>query len=273
MANLITDAAYQAASTDQGRSYPLTDALQVYGGSLLALASTGYLVKWADTAGLKFIGPSYVRALGDTSATGVGGLGVEASVDVRGGIYRRVTVTGASAITDHHNAKVYCSTDNIDDATLTPTVNVGAIGEVVRWHSGTTCDIKLYTPEQYAANNKDDVWTFQLDLASIADGDVITGFTPGFAGRIVDMDFIVNVPVTTGGDGTTLNAEIGTTNLTGGTITLTSANCTPQGAIIAASAITAGNHFDSSDTISVEASSTTAFAEGSGTLVIRYVAD
>jgi hypothetical protein len=110
--------------------------------------------------------------------------------------------------------------------------------------------------------------SFQVDLASVSDADVVTTLTPGFAGEIVDMDFVVNVPVTTGSRATTLNAEIGTTDLTGGAIALTSANCTPMGAVIAATAITAANTFTATDTISIEASSTTAFAEGSGTLIV-----
>lgn len=111
---------------------------------------------------------------------------------------------------------------------------------------------------------------FQIDLANItADGDVVTTYTPGFAGRIIDIDFVVNTPVTTADKLTTINAEIGTTDLTGGTLALTSANCTPLGAVVSAAAITAGAAFGASDTISLEASSTTAFAEGSGTILLK----
>lgn len=112
------------------------------------------------------------------------------------------------------------------------------------------------------------ILTIPIALANIADGDVLTTFTPGFAGNIQKISFAVGVPVTTAGDGTTLNIEIGTTNLTGGVVTLTSANCTPLGAVIDGTAITAANSFGDSDTISIEASSTTAFAEGDGYLLI-----
>jgi hypothetical protein len=110
---------------------------------------------------------------------------------------------------------------------------------------------------------------FQVDLASIADGDVVTTFTPGFHGRIKDIDFVTNVPASTASKASTLNLEIGTTNVTGGTVALTTAACNAIGKIVAGAAITAGAAFTNTDTISVEASSTTAFAEGSGTLVIR----
>lgn len=114
------------------------------------------------------------------------------------------------------------------------------------------------------------IWTHHINLADVADGDVLTTFTPGFHGQIDSLDFIVGTPVTTGAKASTLNAEIGTTNLTGGTVGLTSANCTPLGAEVAGAAVTGANTFTSTDTISIEASSTTAFVEGDGTLVITY---
>lgn len=110
--------------------------------------------------------------------------------------------------------------------------------------------------------------SFQIDLASVSAADLVTGLTPGFAGEIVDVDFVVNVPVTTASRAATLNLEIGAVDVTGGAVALTSANCTPMGATIAGTAITAANTFAATDTISVEASSVTAFAEGSGTLIV-----
>lgn len=106
-------------------------------------------------------------------------------------------------------------------------------------------------------------------LANVADGDVLTTFTPGFAGKIVGFDFAVTDKVTTAAKTSTLNLEIGTTNLTGGALALTSANCGTLGAVVSASAITGGNTFTSSDTISIEASSTTAFAEGQGVAIVK----
>jgi hypothetical protein len=107
-----------------------------------------------------------------------------------------------------------------------------------------------------------------IALAGVSAADVVTDFTPGFAGRIKKLSFTVTTPVTTGAKAATLNAEVGSTNLTGGVIPLTSANCTPLGAVINASAITAGAAFTATDAISIEASSVTAFAEGAGVLTI-----
>ena len=113
-------------------------------------------------------------------------------------------------------------------------------------------------------------WSFFFDMADIADGDLVSIFVPAFAGTITKIWWIQGDPVTTASKGSTINVEIGTTNLTGGVLTLTSAACTPLGKMIAATAVTANNVFNNTDTISVEASSTTTFIEGEGTLVIQY---
>ncbi len=111
---------------------------------------------------------------------------------------------------------------------------------------------------------------FRVDLASITGAqDVVTDFQPGFEGEIVDAFFVVDKPVTTAAKLASLNVEIGSTNLTGGVVALTSAAATPMGKVVSGSAITGANSFNRDDKISVEASSVTAFAEGSGTLWLR----
>ena len=110
--------------------------------------------------------------------------------------------------------------------------------------------------------------TIPIQLASIVDGDVVTNIPLTGSGRITSIDAFVSTVATTGSKASTLNLEINSTNLTGGAVALTSANCTPLGAKIAGSAVTAANTFVTGDTLSVEASSTTAFAEGAIFLVI-----
>ncbi len=112
------------------------------------------------------------------------------------------------------------------------------------------------------------ILSLPIVLSKVTDADVLTEITPGFAGSIEKVWFAVTDPATTAAKLTTLNLEIGSTNLTGGAIALTSANCTPLGNVIAGSTITAANVFTDSDTISVEATSTTAFVEGQGVLHI-----
>lgn len=107
------------------------------------------------------------------------------------------------------------------------------------------------------------VITLHVDLAAIVGaGDIATNWVPGFAGEIVSIAALVTEAATTAAKAVTLNVEINATNVTGGVLTLTSANVTPLGAVIAATAITAANVFDANDTISFEAPAVTAFVEG-----------
>lgn len=107
-----------------------------------------------------------------------------------------------------------------------------------------------------------------VDLASLANGDVVTAYTPGFAARIAKLSAVVTVPATTSAKAATLTMKIGSTAVTGGSLALTSANCTPLGNVVNASAVTAARDFVATDTISVVAASVTAFVEGSVVLLI-----
>ena len=124
-----------------------------------------------------------------------------------------------------------------------------------------------------AANAACSIISIPVTLANITDGDLVTTFTPGFAGTILRTQFIVTTAVTTGDKAADLNLEIGTTNVTGGVVALTSATATPVGKTIAGTAVTAGAAFTASDTISVEAANTVAFAEGAGVLLITVASD
>lgn len=112
---------------------------------------------------------------------------------------------------------------------------------------------------------------FFVNLADIAAaGDVLTNYAPGYAFKLEKFDFRVSKPVTTAAKLASLNLEIGSpgTDVTGGIIALTSANCTPMGAAVAGTAITAANVGLKTDVFSIEASAVTAFAEGSGYMII-----
>lgn len=110
--------------------------------------------------------------------------------------------------------------------------------------------------------------SFPVNLASVANGNIVTSFVPGFAGTIEKLQFVTSVPVTTAAKATTLNAEIAGVDVTGGVVALTSANCTPIGATVQGSAVTAAKSFGATDAIDIEASSTTAFVEGAGVLIL-----
>jgi hypothetical protein len=114
------------------------------------------------------------------------------------------------------------------------------------------------------------IW-IPLVLASMTTGaaDLMTGFIPGHAGKILKLEFVTTTLGTGSGASQVLNLEIGSTNLTGGVLTLLLADTTPLGKITAATAITAGNEFTATDAISLEvAASGTVFTAGSGALII-----
>lgn len=239
-----------------------------YKGSGVALRpSTGYAVLWDGTAGDLWLGPAVSQIVADASM----GYRKMVEVDESGVVLERVAVTGASAVTDIGKL-VYAADDDLEAMTLTAGVSVGAVGRVIRWYSSTTCDVRLFTPEEYRAREgRVGFVTLSYLAATFANGDMATTWTPGFAGRIVDADAVCTAAVTTGAKAATLNLEIGTTNLTGGVITLSGTYA--LGAVVAATAITAANHFSATDTISLEASSVTTFIEGSFDIVIRYIPD
>jgi hypothetical protein len=161
-------------------------------------------------------------------------------------------------------AKESGSADEIHTMILGPrgvgTFPNGSSGDVLchdgsSWKAGTLAGAKCVIP-------------FSIALNKVANGDLVTAFVPGFAGVISKICAVINDPATTADKAATINAEIGTTNMTGGVISLTSANCTPLGSTIEGSTITGNNSFGASDSISIEASSVTAFVEGSITIYL-----
>lgn len=117
--------------------------------------------------------------------------------------------------------------------------------------------------------NNYSILSIPIDLASISStGDVLTEFVPGFAGRIVKVSFAVTKPTTDTSANVALNLEIGTTNVSGGVITLTHTNCATLGTVINGTPITGNNIFGNTDPISVEATVTASFSDGQGVLLI-----
>lgn len=245
-------------ATDTPRSYELGDINElpviatdiIYEGAAVGDNGSGYARPL--TSGDPFRGFAEQRA--DNSSGAAGDINVRVK---RKGLVQ-LTVTSV-AITDV-GRPVYATDDN-----TFALAGIGTrIGYVERYVDTNTAVVA------FDADDVEETYVLSIPvtLANVADGDVLTTFTPGHFGRIKSLDFAVTTPVTTASKATTLNAEIGTTNLTGGAIALTSANCTPLGAVINDTAITAAAAFDADDTISIEASSTTAFVEGAGVLLI-----
>jgi hypothetical protein len=122
------------------------NGVTLYAGALVVSRADGYANISADAAGDKFEGIVLRKVTGDTSATP----NPEAEIDASGPTLEAVSVTGAAAQSDV-NSLVYLTSD--DTLTLSATTNLKAVGRVTRWYSGTTCDVKLFTPEEHAALN------------------------------------------------------------------------------------------------------------------------
>lgn len=108
---------------------------------------------------------------------------------------------------------------------------------------------------------------FYIDAATIANGDLLTNYVPGYKFKILKFDARCAKPVTTGAKASNINLEIGTTDLTGGVIAL--AGTYILGAAQAGSVVSGANEGNQTDSISIEASATTAFTEGAFWLILE----
>ncbi len=152
------------------RSYVIDDGVTLFAHSLVGVDASGFLDKWANTAAHEFQGllidgdrhAGTLQSDGTYSITGdstpaAGRTAPEGHVDVSGLTLLSVPVN--SAVQGSVNALVYCATDNPADFVLTATANVRAVGWVSRFVSAGVCDVTLFTPEEFLAQN---------DLAAIA---------------------------------------------------------------------------------------------------------
>jgi hypothetical protein len=111
-------------------------------------------------------------------------------------------------------------------------------------------------------------FTFHVDAADIANGDLVTNFKPGFAGKIIGFSAVCSKAVTTAGKSADLNLEIGADNVTGGVIALNGVYA--LGELEEGGAITGANEFEADGTISIEAANVTAFTEGAFDLIVIF---
>lgn len=168
------------------------------------------------------------------------------------------TVTAGSNLMTDANAKFVTHTGT--NSVVCVAMEGGDANEIIT--------VLLVTRTGAGLSQASTVLSIPIDFTQIADGDLVTDYIPGFAGTVEKISMIVTDPVTTAAKLSTLNVDIEATPLTGGSLALTSANMTPLGAVVDASAITAANAFTAAEKLSVIAASTTTFIEGTGLLVI-----
>jgi hypothetical protein len=107
-------------------------------------------------------------------------------------------------------------------------------------------------------------------LASVATGDVVLRFTPGFYGRIESAQFYATTPASTAGRSVTFQPRIADLDVTGGAVYLETTNIDVKGDNVEGSTITGRNVFTDTQEITIVASTSAAFAEGAGVIVLTF---
>lgn len=152
----------------------------------------------------------------------------------------KIAFHGATPIVQQADASQVAITDN----------STGTVGDTIAAGAGV-----------YTLN-------FPMALKEITDGDFLTDYTIGHKFKLLSFGYVADVESSTSSKASTITLEIGATGTTGGSLALTTALTDTTGKVTAATAITALNTGSSSATISIIGASTTAFAEGSGSLQI-----
>lgn len=274
MAALTENLTYQSVETNETAVLraKTTLASVIKTGSLVELdLATGFVGRLGTATNGVFIGQSvgeYSLAADTETRVGVwtGGKILERTSNGTDG----VSIAGLTSQAQV-GAPVYCATDNPADATLIPSGQM--IGHVAQFVSTGRGYIKLMTLHQALERVNDRAKHFErlclgiFDGADITAADLVTSLPLDGNGRIVRF-FAVVLKVTTDTDAdAVINLEIGTTDLTGGVLTIADVNdatnpLDTKGEVKNATAITGNNLFQDGDTLSVEASGVTAFSDG-----------
>ncbi len=247
---------------------PVKASTKIYAGSLVAI-NAGYAVPASAAQGLIVVGRA--RQTKDNTSGANGDL----TVEVERGIFRFGNSSSGDAIAQADVGKLCYA---VDDQTVAKTngdaaarsaagIIIGLDGSAGVW---VQCGWALGGLGGGAAGLQQLV-SIPVTLSKLANGAVMGRFTPGFTGSIERFSFSVTDPATTAAKAATVTPKIAGVATTGGALALTSANCTPIGAKVDASAITAANAFGPTDEITLEASSVTAFVEGAGVFYLALV--
>lgn len=249
----------------------------VRGGLAGILYGTGAM-EFAETK-TALVPAGYVLEPADGNNDHLTGDGTYKAVCRTGEVLKNVSVTGAASAADFGKL-VYAS----DGSTLTLTKPTAGLpcGYVKKWSSSTYCDVALFTLAEAI------MWSFIPRKETICIGTILLNALQGTSAMDVikhtirkhcTIDSFYAYPV--GYDNAAiagsqvLNLEIGTTNLTGGALTLAYTSFDAEGDMgtaIAATAITAGNEAAEGDVVTVElAASGTGFTADTVAAVALFI--
>tara|TARA_R110002072_G_scaffold35076_2_gene104164 strand:- start:18066 stop:18920 length:855 start_codon:yes stop_codon:yes gene_type:complete len=240
----------------------IADSQTLYHGRFVGLrgpehaTSQGDAANYEDEAGMIFGGVAanpggLSSAAGDSSGTPPPKVGVSLVPE----ILKAVTVAGASAITDQW--KPVFATDNATLTLTRPADDAEAVGVIARWITSTSCDVLLFgLPHHLRKVGEREFFPLgTYDNTDLNDGDILTGLVMPFAGKFISLHGAVETPFTGASGTATVNLEIGGTNLTGGTLVVSTAAGGTAGTILDAAAITDANVFHDGDVVDVEVAS------------------
>ena len=257
----LSSSVSRAVKAASGLAAEVADAVQTYAGMWAGLrgpdhaTSQGYLDAYNDEKGMIFAGGHLDdQVLGDTSAAPP----AENRLGIAPAIYPQATVAGVASRSDI-GKRVFAS--DSDTLTLTRPSLGSPIGMVVEWHSGTTCDVLVWGLAVQGAVDLGGQGIQVLHLgnfsfADMADGDILTNYPFPYHASIESVYAVVGTPLVGSGGTTELNLEIGSTNVTGGVVTVSTAAGGTLGAVLSGTSVTANAIAHAGDNLSVEASST-----------------
>lgn len=144
---------HRSAGNQTQKSFVVANGQEIFFGAFVGVYSTGadegYVGPWSVVTGnsMQFLGMATKYALGDTT------LAEPTRVTVNcGGIELiGVAVTGASAITNVMNDKVYLANDN--DFTISAPAAGGVVGKITKVYSSSLFDVRILSQEAYAAES------------------------------------------------------------------------------------------------------------------------
>lgn len=182
-------------------------------------------------------------------------------------LYRNIAVTGVTSIADVMRL-VYASDDNT--LTLTPQTRPDPVGVVMRYRASGFADVwKLSLDAMFACARPQRIWlSTEPVVMTGTSGNKITGFPMPCKGLILRLGYNVTTEIT-GSPDTVLNAELGGTNVTGGTVALAAGSV---GAYKADGAFaTAAHYFSYGTLLDVEISGSTAAGAGEAGLFVDII--
>lgn len=244
---------------------PVKGSVKIYKGALVGRDAGGFLKPMAADLTLRCVG----MALSTVDTTGLSDGAV--TINVRQGVFKYAN--GDTIVVGLEGNDLYAS----DDQTVNKGDSNGTrpfVGKLVQVDTdGVWIEIRL---TQASAGNGGGVydhytWSVVLDLADIS-AATMAKFTPAIASRIKKVQASVLKAATTGGKAATITPQVNAVAVTGGVLSLTSANMTPIANEVDGTAVVSDGKdiVPAGVALTLVASAVTAFVEGRVEITVEF---